>query len=150
RGPGYSVAMGVGFQPQGGLSGWAPGQVPRHLPKGTYFFLPKNSDLIVQVHYHRNGRVERDRTSIGLYFAKEPVTTRYQTVMISGGGRGALGFAQLRIPAGKQDHQVRGSVWVEQDCDLHSVMPHMHMIGKQIKVLMTPPDGSAQTLLAIA
>src|SRR5262249_20764389 len=44
----------------------------------------------------------------------------------------------------------RGTVWVEQDCDLHSIMPHMHMIGKQIKVTMTPPDGAAQTLLVIA
>jgi len=28
-------------------------------------------------------------------------------------------------------------------------MPHMHMIGKQIKVTMTPPDGAAQTLVDI-
>ena len=31
---------------------------------------------------------------------------------------------------------------------LHSVMPHMHMLGKKIKVTMTPPDGKPQTLLA--
>jgi hypothetical protein len=28
-------------------------------------------------------------------------------------------------------------------------MPHMHMIGKKIKVTMTPPDSPVQTLLAI-
>jgi hypothetical protein len=28
-------------------------------------------------------------------------------------------------------------------------MPHMHLLGKQIKVTMTPPDGTATTLVNI-
>ncbi len=32
---------------------------------------------------------------------------------------------------------------------LHSVMPHMHMLGKEIKVTMTPPDGKPTTLVHI-
>ena len=75
RGPGYSVAMGIGFTPSpgqfGGLGGWAPGQRPRFLPDGYGYPLPKGSDVVLQLHYHRNGRVEKDRTSIGLYFAKK-------------------------------------------------------------------------------
>ena len=35
--------------------------------------LPKKSDIIMQVHYHRDGRAEKDRTQIGLYFAKKKV-----------------------------------------------------------------------------
>jgi len=38
---------------------------------------------------------------------------------------------------------------VLQDCTLHSVMPHMHMLGKEVKVTITPPDGTAKTLIAI-
>src|SRR4029450_8975578 len=49
RGPGYAVARGVGFTPQGGLSGWAPGQMPRYLPDNSGYFLPKGADVVMQV-----------------------------------------------------------------------------------------------------
>src|SRR5262249_33603341 len=82
-GPGYSVAMGIGFTPSGlgqfgGLGGWAPGQRARYLPEGYGYPLPKGSDVVLQLHYHRNGRVEKDRTSLGLYFAKKPGVKRYK------------------------------------------------------------------------
>jgi peroxiredoxin/mono/diheme cytochrome c family protein len=148
RGPGYSSNMGIGFLPRGGLSGWAPGNLPRYLPEGTGYFLPKNSDIVVQVHYHRNGRLEKDRTSIGLYFAKKPVKTPYKGMVIAGGDRGRRQFSFV-IPAGAEDFKLTGNLWVDQDCTLYSVMPHMHMVGKKIRVTMTPPDGKAQTLVAI-
>ena len=44
---------------------------------------------------------------------------------------------------------MKGSLWIDQDCDLHSVMPHMHMLGKTIKVTMTPPKGETATLVDI-
>jgi hypothetical protein len=138
--------MGVGFQPRAGLGGWAPGQLARQLPEGAFYPLPAGSDVVVQIHYHRNGRPEKDQTQIGLYFAKKPMTRRIQSVVIPGAGR--LAF-MLSIPAGKDNYKVEGSVWVDTDCDLHSVMPHMHMVGKKIKVTMTPPDGERQTLVAI-
>jgi hypothetical protein len=40
-------------------------------------------------------------------------------------------------------------MWVDRDCNLYSVMPHMHMLGREIKVTMTPPDGEPRTLVAI-
>jgi peroxiredoxin len=140
-GPGYNVQMGVGFAPSGALGGWAPGQVSRHLPPDTGYFLPKGSDVVVQVHYHRNGRAEKDRLQIGLYFAAKPVAKRYQTLVVPG--------KFFFIPAGTEDYKVQGAVWADQDCTLHSVMPHMHMLGKSIAVKMTPPDGEAKTLVAV-
>lgn len=141
HGPGYSVAMGVGFIPQGGMGGWAPGQMARWLPPGTGYYLPKGADLAVQTHYHRNGRTEKDRLSVGIYFAKQPVKQVFQGMVIPG--------RFLFIPAGEKDFQVKGSIEVQQDCTLHSIMPHMHMLGRGIKVTMTPPDRAARTLLAI-
>lgn len=152
RGPGYSAGMGgVGFTPDGSLRGWAPGQLPRFTPEGTGFLLPKGSDVVLQMHYHRNGRLEKDRTSIGLYFAKKPIQKRFQGMIIAGGplilGRPVPTL--LRIPANNEDYKVTGSIWVTTDCDLHEIMPHMHMVGKKVKVTMTPPDGETQTLIAI-
>jgi peroxiredoxin len=147
RGPGYSSKMGIGFLPRGGAGGWAPGQMPRYLPEGTGHFLPKGSDIVMQVHYHRDGRLERDRTSIGLYFAKKPVTKPFKGLVLRGGG---LGFSPFfTIPAGNAHFKLHGSIWAYQDCTLYTVMAHMHMIGKTIKVTIVPPDGGPFALLAI-
>lgn len=141
HGPGYTASMGVGFTPRGGMGGWAPGQVPHHLPEGTGYLLPKGADVAVQVHYHRNGRPEMDRTSIGLYFAKKPVERAFKSLVV--------GAPFLMIPAGADNHRVEGGITINQDCTIHSVMPHMHMIGKQIELTLVPPDGKPQTLIAI-
>jgi Copper type II ascorbate-dependent monooxygenase, C-terminal domain len=139
RGPGYSSSMGVGFRPSGGLSGWAPGQVPHFLPEGTGYLLPKGADVVLQVHYHRDGRVEKDRSTIGLYFAREPVKKRFWGLAIPG--------RFFLIPRDNDHYPVKGSIWVQQDCEIHSVMPHMHLLGKEIT--MTPPEGERRTLVAI-
>jgi peroxiredoxin len=145
HGPGYSVAMGLGFIPTfgkfGGLSGWAPGQQANFLPDGYGFPLPKGADVVVQTHYHRNGRAEKDRLSIGLYFAKKPNTKPWKNGVIPG--------SFLVIPAGAENFKVNGTIVAEEDGDLRSIMPHMHMLGRKIKVTMTPPEGQAKTLLAI-
>jgi hypothetical protein len=108
--------------------------------------LPKGSDVLLQLHYHRTGRVEKDRTSIGLYFAKKPLQKRFQGVTLAGNGRFPY---LLRIPADNANYKVTGTIWLDQDVDLHSVMPHMHVLGKKIKVTMTPPGGPTRTLIRI-
>src|SRR5262249_43738236 len=99
-GPGYSVAMGVGFSPQGTLGGWAPGQMARSLPEGTGYFLPKGTDVVMQVHYHRNGRVEKDKIQLGLYLAKKPVEKKFQNMIIAG--------QFLAIPRDDNNFHVKG------------------------------------------
>jgi peroxiredoxin len=142
KGPGYSSAMGIGIIPGGGLGGWVPGQMARYLPDGTGMLLPRGSDIVMQLHYHRNGRVEKDRTSIGLYFAKRPVKQEYQGGVLSGG-------VFFSIPAGAARHPLRGSKWASADFTLHAITPHMHLLGKEIKVTLTPPQGPPETLLWI-
>jgi hypothetical protein len=142
RGPGYSSRMGPGFfPPTGDLGGWAPGLWPYYFPDDVAFALPKGHDVVVQVHYHRTGRVEKDRTRVGLYFAKKPTAKPIQGVIIPG-----LFFS---IPAGADNYRVRGSIWLAEDCRLVTIMPHMHLLGKHIKITMTSPGGKTETLLAI-
>jgi peroxiredoxin len=145
QGPGYTASMGVGFVAGPGqlgtVGGWAPGQVPTPLPAGHGYFLPKGSDIILQLHYHRNGRAEKDRTTVGLYLARDRETKPYKSMVIAG--------RFFLIPAGERRHTVRGAIEVDQDCLLHSVMPHMHLLGREVRVTLTPPSGKPQTLLAI-
>jgi thiol-disulfide isomerase/thioredoxin len=154
RGPGYSSEMSIGFLPDGALSGWAPGQLARRLPAGYGWFLPKGSDVIMQAHYHRDGRVEKDRTQIGLYFAPKTEGIRpYKGGVIQGR------FPKLvpllpdplgtGVPAGDAHCRVTGRADVLEDCTLHSLMPHMHLVGKEIKVTLKTAAGEARVLLAI-
>ena len=137
--------MGLGFIPKpgdfGGLGGWAPGQLGRHLPEGTGYFLPKGADVVIQMHFHRTGGVEKDKTSIGLYFAKKPVDKPFKSAIIPG--------SFLFIPPGDAHFPVHGAIVLQQDMRLHSVMHHMHMLGREAKITVTPPEGKPWTLLAI-
>ncbi len=141
HGPGYTVPMGVGFNPQGVLGGWAPGQLAHKLPDGYGWRLPKGADVVIQVHYHRTGREEKDRSSIGLYFAKKPGTQPFKGLIIPG--------FFLVIPPGEANYKIHGAIEVMQDCVIHDVMPHMHMLGREIKVTVKPPDGAPTTMIAI-
>jgi peroxiredoxin len=145
RGPGYSLPLSFaflpGFFPDAALSGWAPGMSPRRLAPGVGYYLPKGADIVLQVHYHRSGRVEKDRPTVGLYFCKEKSPRRLQGVSVPG--------PFLMIPAGVRNYRVEGRVWVRQDCKLYAIMPHMHLLGRQIKITMTPPGGKTLTLMYV-
>jgi peroxiredoxin/mono/diheme cytochrome c family protein len=151
-GPGYNASMGVGFIPSAGkkdaptfgwVGGWAPGQAPEFVPAGAGWLLPKGADFLIQTHYHRNGQATVDRTQIGLYFAKGPVEQPWQTVVING-----MKPAE-KIPAGTANHVARGAVYLHTDAVLHNVLPHMHLLGKTVKVTMTPPGGKPVILIDI-
>lgn len=131
RGPGYTVAMGVGFSPSGEIGGWAPGISAKFLPENTAYFLPKGADFILQIHYHRTGKEEKDRTRVGLYFAKQPASRFVQPLVIPG--------SFLVIPPNKPDFKVKNTVWLAKDALLHSVDPHMHLLGRTFVMHITEP-----------
>jgi mono/diheme cytochrome c family protein len=155
RGPGYTSAMGIGFtslRPNaiGGIGGWTPGQRGFKLPAGTGYVLPKGAEVVVQMHYHRNGRPETDRTRIGFYFAKDPAALKpLNLLVVPGLVCPSNGFKPFKIIPKGREFEVRGAVITEQDCTIHSILPHMHMLGKNVTVTMTPPDGQERTLVEI-
>ncbi|MBN9121500.1 MAG: redoxin family protein [Planctomycetes bacterium] len=143
RGPGYPVQMGWGFLPDraGMLGGWAPGGIPKRLPDGVGQKLPKGADVCVQFHYHRTGKEEKDRTKIGVYFAKKPVTEPYRSVPVAGLFR--------QIPAGEKAFKVEMSWTVADDLTLYRLSPHMHLLGKDIELAAAAPGAKEQTLIRV-
>lgn len=154
HGPGYSVGMGVGFVPTekdtkpglppiGFFGGWAPGQLATRFPEGAGVWLPKEADVVLQVHYHRTGKTEADRPKIGVYFAKKPVEKRWTTMTVGG-------FSPFTvIPKDAAAHKMTGTAWLSADATIYNVTPHMHLIGKSVRVTMTPPGGETVTLIDI-
>ena len=57
-GPGYTSFSGPGIVTYEELSFWAAGHVPYQLPPGVGQRIPRQSDVILQVHYHATGKPE--------------------------------------------------------------------------------------------
>lgn len=140
-GPGYTSFGGPGIPGWIGLGNWTPGTTPQRLPAGSGRRVPVGSDLVLQIHYHPTGRVEWDRSRVGLYFA-EP-TARRQVAEI------AIGDMTLDIPPNAEHHEHKAEYTLPVDTFLLDVYPHMHLLGRQIKATAHLPSGKQQELIRI-
>ncbi len=140
-GPGYSCFSGPGEPINGDLGGWAPGIQPSPLPEGIGRSLPRGSDIIVQVHYHPSGKPETDRTRIGIHFARKPIRQTLHWAAAANLG--------LELPPGNSNVEVKAAWPIPIDLVAHAVTPHMHLLGRDIAMSITFPDGREQELIKI-
>jgi len=143
EGPGYSCFGGPGILTDNGLGGWAPGIRPRLFPQGVGIRLTPFSRVVIQVHYHATGARETDRTRVGLHFARGPVTSElYQIPLIN---------TRFEIPAGAERHEVTASLVMPAIPGVKaiSITPHMHLLGRQIRVDAVYPDGARRPMIYI-
>jgi len=136
--PGYGSFGGPGFVPAGDVGGWAPGYEPHRLPNGQARYVPPRSDLVLQIHYHPSGKPEQDQSEIGLYFTKKPRRIAANITV------GKIGFT---IPAGAKRHRMSASYELPSPITLLAVTPHMHLLGREMKVTATLPNGKVQPLI---
>jgi len=141
-GPGFTSTGGsAGFSPALWLGGWAPGNKPHFTPTGTAVRIPAGSRIVLQVHYHKSGKPETDRTRIGIHFASGPVDKRMRIFPVLNLG--------LEVPPGAERHKVTATLRVPMDVHAYSVTPHMHVLGREMKVTATLPDGTVKPLIWI-
>ncbi len=141
EGPGYTMFGGTGFKPASVIGGWAPGNFPVKALPGTGRWLPRKCDIVLQVHYYRTGLEERDQTKLGIYLTREERPVRVRS--------GIVANRDFTIPADASDYQIRASLKVEEPVYAFSVTPHMHLLGKAMKVTATLPDGTISPLVRI-
>ena len=123
------------------LVNWAVGEdAPIHAP-GTAKRIPAGSTLVFQVHYTTNGKPGRDRSRIGLIFAKEPPQREVRTGLITN--------ATFAIPPGAPNHEVAAEATFSEDVKIYSLHPHMHLRGKDMTYTATYPDGRKEILLSV-
>jgi hypothetical protein len=117
------------------------------------------------MHYQPSGRAERDRSRLGLWFAKKPVThevlTKGVTDRIFVGGRELtetrlVNGREVRvrgkipnIPPNVDNWEIAGEVAIKEAITLYAFAPHMHLRGKDIKYTLVWPDGRQQVLLNV-
>ncbi len=141
EGPGYSRFGDVGFEVASVLGGWAPGDRPFVYPPGTGRWLPKGGDVVLQVHYYRTGVWEADRTRMALYFTEEPdpIPVRW----------GVAINQEFEIPPGAERHEVKARWRVRKPIYALAVYPHMHLLGREMRVTAQLPNQSSRPLVWI-
>ncbi len=142
-GPGYECFSGPQVEIHGDLGGWAPGNEPSRLPEGIGRSLPKGADVVMQLHYHPSGKPETDRSRVGLHFSRKPVK---QILHWSA----AINMEGLKLPAGASNVEIKAAWPVPVDVQAHAVTPHMHLLGRDMLMTVTYPDGRTEDLVKIA
>lgn len=143
-GPGYdnpTPGNGPGFPKYQVIGGWTPGHRPRKVPAGSGLPFPKGADLVVEVHYHLTGKSESDLSRCALHFAKSTVSRRYRV--------GDVGSNRFLIKAGDTAAVVEASDTLNADVTVHSITPHMHRLGKQMRITAETPSGRFIKLIDI-
>jgi hypothetical protein len=140
-GQGYDCVGGPGLDISGALGGWAPGAEPATARPGVASTIKKGSDLVLQIHYHLDGKPEQDQSRLGLKFSKEP-PTKGLTLYV-------LGNQKIDIPPGDSHYMVKSSGTLPMDVEAIAVFPHAHYLAKDMKVDAHLPDGTAVPLIWI-
>lgn len=141
--PGYRSSGSI----EGNLSAfvgvWTPGMTPRFYPDNVGIRVTPKTDVLLQLHLHPSGKEESDKSTVALYFAdKPPEDMKTQDVFVTG-------TLVIDIPPGENNHEVSTSFTLPIDMTLSSVFPHMHLIGKDVNVEATLPDGEKRSLIFI-
>ncbi len=117
-----------------------PGGFPTVYGDGLAKRLPAGARLIFQIHYTPNGKERSDRTRVALFFSEEEPPPREVLT-------GAIVNARFRIPPGDADHEVHAREKLEEDVELLSLFPHMHLRGKDFRYIARLPGGKELDLL---
>lgn len=159
---GYKCGMGAVVPGAVPLGGWTPGGSPMIFPEGTGFQIPAGSRLVMQVHYsfvshddhnHHLQRatgsepVQGGRIDVGLTYAKAPIARPYRTRLLAkwtktyGPGSPSADYFEpigevtdLFIPAGATAHASTQEVKLKKSIRLSHFTPHMHLLGKNIRL----------------
>jgi mono/diheme cytochrome c family protein len=126
------------------IGGWDVGTQPSVLPYGLRWFIPKGADLVVQIHYHPNGKETTDQSSVGLHYSEQPTARPWSIIAVPP----HFGMLQgIDIAAGEKEHIEKATFIVPEDCETFAVNAHAHYLGKRMEMTATFKDGSTKWLL---
>ncbi len=150
---------------------YVPGRGYEAHPQGFAKRIPAGKYVRWVIHYNPTGQVEKDRSKLGLWFAKGPVTHEVLNLQagdpVPGSGGKGLYFAQGKevlyesddttgrrgktptIPPYTENFEMMGITPVNEAITLYALTPHMHLRGKSMKWWVTYPDGREETILDV-
>ncbi|HEX6894259.1 MAG TPA: thiol-disulfide isomerase [Bryobacteraceae bacterium] len=123
------------------LETFVPGGLPPELQPGQAKLVKAGSSLMFQLHYTTIGTPQEDQTSVGFIFAKEPPRERIKSILVYN--------THFTIPAGASSQMIGARAEVLHDVKMVSILPHMHLRGKDFQVRATYPSGESEILLRV-
>jgi hypothetical protein len=124
------------------LTGYAPGSMPNVWNPGVAKKIPAGAIIRFQIHYSKvAGSEQKDRSKIGLIFAKQPPEKMIKSRAASN--------IYFQIPPGAERHKVTAFWKPSVDITIHSFSPHMHYRGSAMEYKVVYPDGKSATLLNV-
>jgi len=143
-GPNLTTVAGSDILDSTLLGGWAPGFRTRRLADDIGIPIPKGARVVMQVHYHPAGREGSDKTQLGFWFA-DTAKIRHRLINVP------VVNDRFLIPAGAANYPVTATLNVPfgLSAKVITVAPHMHNLGRQIKVEVQDRDGTTRPLIYI-
>jgi hypothetical protein len=152
------------------LLSFVPGRGYEEYQGGAGQLIRAGSYIDFYMHYTPTGKPERDRTEIGVYFAKADSQVTHQiyhsfgvagptTYIVQGeeveanrsaradGGEGGVELPP--IPPYVDDWKVVSVHSIREPVTLYGLTPHLHFRGKSMKYVLTLPDGTDEVLLNV-
>jgi hypothetical protein len=123
------------------LGEWMPSQMINRLPAGVGRLLPAGSRVVLKVHYRKNGEAAIDRSAVGFYFSKGPVTRPLRGV--------TLAAPETSIPPGAERHRIKVSYIVPEAAEAIAIRPLLYPFGKSVEAIAFRPDGTTEALIWI-
>ena len=119
----------------------APGTNAMTFKPGSAMRIKAGAVLAFQVHYTANGTLTKDRTSVGLIFAKKPPQQEIRN--------SAFVNPMFVIPAGAENQVVESAIQFTEDSIIWALFPHTHLRGKSWEYRMVYPDGRREIVLSV-
>jgi hypothetical protein len=94
-----------------------------------------------ELHYTPNGKAVKDRSSVGITFAKAP--PKFELLMNS------FVNESISLPPHDPHYRAEASFRFRADARIVSCVPHMHWRGKDYRYEVIYPDGRKETLLSV-
>ena len=141
-GPGFREMGGVGMNTIGALGAWAPGRAALPLPEEHGFPVGGDGAFLVQLHLKGTGKPERERPSLGLYFAEGPRSRPVMDLI--------MGSLCVDIPAGDPEYLVTDELVLPVSTELVGLYPKARYLCSRMVVRAEAPDGTVEVLLSIS
>jgi mono/diheme cytochrome c family protein len=127
----------------GAIGIYLPGHLYESHPTGYALKIPAGSYLKFDVHYSNSRRLQgiRDRTSVGLVFAKEP--PRFEAAELE-----AYNYL-FHIPPNDPNHRATVCYTLSKDVMALAYTAHMHYRGKSMVTEAIYPDGRHEVLMNV-
>ena len=128
------------------LPGYVPGQKPIVYKDGLAIRIPKQSDLLLQMHYAPSFTDELDSTTINLFFSKEPPKRIVKTYVV-------LPLPQIIsevfIIQANKVKTFHGKIPISTKTTLLGLGPHCHLLGQNWHVFAIRPGKDTVELIKI-